>query len=80
VPDRAGNLPGQSEQLAVRGLRPRRVSGDFLGNLRSTRERCWLTAASRSRIADAITGSRVPRRTSIHMIWFTASIALVVER
>jgi uncharacterized membrane protein len=67
----------QSEQLAVRGLRRRRVRGDLLGNLRSMRERCWLTATSPSRIADAITrfAGSMPF-VYVHMIWFTAWIAL----
>jgi uncharacterized membrane protein len=57
----------QSEQLAVRGL---------LANLRSMRERRWLTATSRSRIADAITrfAGSMPF-VYVHMIWFTAWIA-----
>jgi uncharacterized membrane protein len=45
------------------------------------RERCWLTATSRSRIADAITrfAGSMPF-VYVHMIWFTAWIALGVER
>jgi uncharacterized membrane protein len=41
------------------------------------RERCWLTATSRSRIADAITrcAGSMPF-VYVHMIWFTAWIAL----
>jgi uncharacterized membrane protein len=41
------------------------------------RERCWLTATSRSRIADAITrcAGSMPF-VYVHLIWFTAWIAL----
>jgi uncharacterized membrane protein len=41
------------------------------------RERCWLTATSRPRIADAITrfACSMPF-VYVHTIWFTAWIAL----
>ena len=44
-------------------------------------ERCWLTATSRSRVADAITrfAGFMPF-VYVHMIWFTAWIALGIER